>query len=178
MDILQENFIVYKARLEKALKDGKPFNTHNSSIKHATEIIANGFLVSREKIRLLSYKLDLELYGTEQVHKAVRQFLERDGTQLHVLIETDIDTNHPIISLCNEFENKTIIRRVPDDLQTYRHNFMTMDDWGYRFEYDREELVATASFYEESQESVRGALRDWFDITFDAMKSLGSERLN
>ena len=171
----KENFIEYRERLRNALETKAPFNTHNSSIMHATEIIANGFLVSRKQVRLLSYYLDPALYGADYVKDAMRKFLKKQDTKLNILVEQDISQNHPIMALCREFKDRVIIKRVPDKLvATYSHNFMTMDNWGYRFEYNRKKLVATASFNEKSQIEVLKMLKNWFD----SLDKLVEERLN
>lgn len=162
---MMENLITYTERMENALVPKKAFHTYNRDILHALEIIVAGFRHAQKEVNLLSCKLDPKLYGTPRLQAATRSFLEKEGTKLLILVETKIDLDHPMLTLCNEFRDKVEINTVPDKWKAiYKFNFMLVDDFGYRFEYDRENYAALASFYEDDQEEMRSDLKNFFQI--------------
>ena len=172
-----ENLNAYANRLENALTTKTPFHTYNRDILHAAEIVVAGFRHAQHKIWLLSERLDLSLYGNERLLTAVREFLGRPGSELRILVETEIDAKHPIRQLAeNEFPESMKIGLVPDDVKkNYAFNFMIVDDIGYRFEYDREVYEAIASFYEEERIKMVQNLQRMFRVIEKQSENLESK---
>ena len=160
-----KNLIEYAALVDSAFKEKKEFSTYNRDIFHATEVVAGGFRYAKQEINLLSNELDKRLYGSSYITKLVENFLAKQNGKLNILVETDIDLNHPMIQVCKKFPENAVIKRVPDDWQEYyAYNFMTIDDFGYRFEADREELSAIVSLNEADQEETRKNMKRSFEI--------------
>ena len=170
-----ENLNTYADRLESALKSQGPFQTYNRDILHAAEIIVACFRHAERKVCLLSNKLDRNLYGDERLLDAIRLFLKKDGTEFHILVETEIDARHPIRMLADEgYAPKMTIRVVPPKLkEKYPFNFMTVDDFGYRFEYNREVYEAIASFHEEKGKKMVNSLKGIFSTIGEDAVGIG-----
>ena len=159
-----ENLRTYANRLENALAEQTPFHTYNRDILHASQIVVAGFRHAQRSVYLLSNRLDPALYGDEHLLEAVRSFLKKDGAELRILLEAEIDAHHPFRRLAeDEFNGRVKIGIVPEGHQdSYRFNFMIVDDIGYRFEYDREKFEAIASFHEEGQRHMVSKLKNFF----------------
>ena len=115
MNSSTENLIEYVARVNNALEKKEAFSTYNRDIMHATEIVAGGFKYATQEINLLSHELDQRLYGSPYIIELVEDFLDEKNRKLHILVETDIDLDHPMMHVCKKFPNKTVIKRVPDE---------------------------------------------------------------
>ena len=162
---MMENLITYTERMEDALVGKKAFHTYNRDILHAMEIIVAGFRHAQKEVNLLSNKLEPKLYDTLRLKEAARSFLKKEGTELRILVETKIDSDHLMMTLLDEFRDKIKINTVPDKWKKiYNFNFMVVDDFGFRFEYDREKYAAIASFYEDDQKEMRSDLKNFFQI--------------
>ena len=159
-----ENLRTYAERLETALKKQEPFATYNKDILHAAAIVGAGIRHARDEIRILSNKLSPALYGNDDLLASVRNFLEGPSAKLRILVEKDIAEDHPIRPLMGDFPENLKISRVPEEMvEKYEFNFMVVDDFGYRFEGDREKYAATASFHEEEHREMIDGLISFFD---------------
>lgn len=140
----------YEQALDEALRSKKPFTTYNRDITHAAIITRVAFCHAGNKVRLLSHRLDPVLYGTGPLQRSIADFLCREGTSLHILVETDLPGEHPILKLLTDDSRETMkIKKVPPDLaERYPFNYLVVDEIGYRFESDRQEYAAIASFHD------------------------------
>lgn len=162
-----ENLRTYSERIDKELSNKKPFATFNKDISHAAVITCAAFKYASNKVRLLSHRLDRVLYGPGLLNASIATFLEREGATLHILVETDIPDDHPIWNFLKNDrygDGRLQIKRVPPELVgRYTFNYLVVDRFGYRFESDREEYAAIASFHESDSESTIKDLIDFFD---------------
>ncbi len=166
------HFEDYKKRLNAALEKKEEFVTQNHDNMHAVEIIVGAFNHAEKEINILSHKLDLWVYGNDRVEEAMERFLKRDNVKLNIVVETDLPENHPIYGLKDKFEGKISLKIAPQGwVATYAFNYMLMDDFGYRFEYDRNEFRARASFYNEEQEETMKVLKKSFMVLNDISKA-------
>lgn len=149
-----ESLRAYEERLVSSLRSEAPFKTYNKDITHAAVITRVLLQHARHKVRLLSNKLDSALYGTESVKDHIVGFLRKDGTSLHILVEADLSKDHPVRRLVADgscTRERLKIKRVPPALtEKYSFNYLVADEFGYRFENDRREYAAFASFYERA----------------------------
>ena len=158
-----KNIATYSSELRSALEKKESFSTYNRDILHAAEIIILGLLFAEKTIYLLSSKLDSRLYGDPRLHKALKKFLGKEGTKFCVLVEQDLPVDHPIVPYIQDFPGRVSIKRVPQEfVKYYKFNFMVVDNFGYRFEYDREEHIAVASFHEEEEKEFCKELKNFF----------------
>ena len=166
MNSLTENIADYKSRINKALKHGHELSTYNRDIMHAIEVIVGGFNHSSKTINLLSNELDKRIYDAPRILQAIRKFLQKENTELNILLEKDLD-DHPILEVCKEYGDKVTIKRVPDEWQKrYSFNFMTIDDVAYRYEPDRDSFEAIVGVNEKETEKValRTQLTECFQV--------------
>ena len=160
-----ENLIEYAARVNYALEKGEPFSTYNRDIRHASIIVASGFKYAKNVVHLLSNKLDLKLYGKDYITELIEDFLTQRNGKVHILLETDVETDHPVIDVCKRFPKNTTVKRVPNQWQErYAYNFMLIDGIGYRFEADRTSENAIVSFNEDDQKQTRNNMKKCFDV--------------
>ena len=138
-----ESLSDYTRRLERALKQKKPYGVYNRDMSHAKVIVSVAFRHAKKEIRLLSHKLDLELYADSIfLWFEAERFLRSEG-RLTILVETDVPEDHPLRVLARQYKDTVELHRVPDHIvKTYEFNFMLIDNIGYRFESDREKCEA------------------------------------
>lgn len=126
------------------------FGTFNRDISHAAAITRVAFEHANSTVRLLSHKLDRALYGKSFLEDHVAPFLNKEGASLHILVETDVPDGHPIWDFMESGhgEERLTMKRIPPKLvEHYKFNYLVVDDFGFRFEVDREEYAAVASFH-------------------------------
>lgn len=160
-----ENLLEYSVRVNVAMEKGEPFSTYNRDILHASEIVACGFRYAKEEVNLLSNELDLRLYGEDYIARLVEDFVGERNGKLSILVETDVELEHPVLRVCKKFPNNTTVKRVPDQWQKrYDYNFMLIDDIGYRFEANRKSQNAIVSFNQDDQIETRKNMKTCFDV--------------
>ena len=162
-----KDLATYSEELHSELGNERPFRTFNRDISHAAAITCAAFRYAEGTVRLLSHKLDSALYGTRLLKNHVAPFLTKKGASLHILVETDIPDDHPIWDFIENgsYQSQQLkMGRVPSELtQRYQFNYLVVDDFGFRFERDRNEYAAVASFYESDSQSIIADLIDFFD---------------
>ena len=162
----------YYSDLNKALKKGGRFANYNKDMSHATIVVCTAFRHASEKIRLLSHELDRSLYGGVWFLDELQEFLSSGGL-LNVLIESDVEPDHPVMQLAKQTD-KITIKRVPDqEWEKYPFNFMVVDDKGFRFENNRALPEATVVFnYDEVEnfKNIRKEAISWFDNRFNSIE--------
>lgn len=158
--------LAYTNQLEDALKQQKTYSVYNKDLSHAFAIVKTVFLYARVHVRLLSHKLDPSLYGDPDLITSVSTFLEK-GAKLDILIEKEISSEHPMLMLHNKYHDRLAIAVVASDwVSQYKFNFMVVDDFGYRFEHDRSNHMAIASFYDPRRKEMITSLKYVFDHLF------------
>lgn len=136
----------------------------NSSINHAAVITLEAFSCASKSINILTHKLDASCYA-DAVRAAAGAFLADPDHHCKILIEAplwDADGNfewekHPFIVSLSQFTKsdgdkpaRLEIRLVPKEwAQRYKFNFLLLDDYGLRYEPDRAQPAAVATFYPE-----------------------------
>ena len=144
-----ESLSAYAQTLNAALDGGDSYMEFNRDMIHARIVVSLAFKYAEREIWLLSHKLDPVLYASPSFVQEVQNFLARG--KLHILVESDVDEDHPIRVLAKD-SDRVEIRRIPDDVSAkYEFNFMVVDDSGYRFEDDRKEPSAVVVFNEHSE---------------------------
>lgn len=156
----------YSARINKELSNKSPVRAYNRDISHAAVITSAAFRYASAEVRLLSNKLDRALYNENLLENSVAPFLAGKGT-LHILVETDLPSTHPIWGFMKNgsyIHEQLTIKKVPPALvDRYQFNYLVADEFGYRFEADREECAAVASFHESDSVPTIKDLVDFFD---------------
>ena len=161
----------YTRQLERALKRKRPYGVYNRDMSHAKVIVSVAFRHAKS-IRLLSHKLDQELYANPMfLWFEARPFLNRGG-KLTILVESDIAEDHPIRQLAREYSDSVEMLRVPDNVvESYEFNFMLIDDIGYRFESDREECKAFVALHDDGELFSFGRIFNQLEQIFAQLKN-------
>ncbi len=158
-----ENLRQYAHRLDKALAEGKPHSAYNHDIFHAFQIVLAMFKYAKQEVLLLSNKLDLTVFGNPDMLEEMEGFLRNRQGELQILVESDIDKEHPVVQLAGDKSCKISIRQIPqEEVDGYAYNFMVMDQNGFRLEQDRREPVAFAGFNDDNATHVATVLRKKF----------------
>ena len=151
----------YAKSLSDALKANKKHYTYNKDMRHAAVVVCTAFEHAKDEIMLLSNKLDRALYASPWFVDAIDAFIKKGG-KLRVVVETDIEAAHPVISRAKT-PNVEIRRVPPDFFEHYTFNFMVVDDIGYRFESDRESQEALVCFNSDEHVGFLKALKAIFE---------------
>ena len=126
-----------------------------------------GFQYATEEISLLSQKLDPAVYAGSALLNAVKDFLKRQDTKLRILVESDIPDGHPLLEACSG-NPLAEVRKVPvETVALYDCNFMTVDNFGYRYEANRDQYFASVSFYEDGNNISIDHLKQLFGLLFE-----------
>ena len=143
----------YARKLNSALAKRSGYQIFNRDATHAGIVIYLAFLHAEKRIWLLSNKLDGLIYSTPWLLEAVERFLNREGSEMRILLETDVCGEHPLLRLIGKnFPERVTVGKVPEkEVSNYGYNFLVVDDRGYRFEPDRNEFRALVAFDEEDE---------------------------
>ena len=149
---MPDSLYEYAQRLKNALSNDTQFAAYNKDMRHASVVVCLAFEYAKETVWLLSNKLDRELYGSKWFLQSARKFVGQENSTLEILVESDLESGHPVAQLAAEHRDKVTIKRVPDELlDDYGYNCMVIDRKGYRFEKDRAEPQAVVFFNDESE---------------------------
>lgn len=110
------NLREYALALHKALRWNKPFVGYDKDIGHAHVIVSLAFAHAKKTILLLSNRLDPELYEEDDFLDEAKSYLARRGTELHVLVESEIDPQHKPLDLLRKHRDKVTLKHVPSDV--------------------------------------------------------------
>jgi hypothetical protein len=123
---------------------------YNRSAEHAAIIVEHLFRAAKERVMIVSSRLDTKVYGVPEVIDAATSFLNNNpSARIDVLIETDVDSEaHPWLSALRAVDkNRVSVTRLPSTLVArYKYNFAVADGRHYRIEQDREKFDAFAQF--------------------------------
>ena len=150
-------------------RDGSPI--YNRSIEHAAIVVEQLFANANSNVNLLTGKLEARVYGGEQVREQAALFLAHPSRNLRILIEDKdaVTMQHPFFKQFQSLDNVQVCP-VHDHLQKlYKFHFMVTDNNCYRFESDKGDSAAVASF---GAEAVATNLRGVFDSIWNAVKTV------
>lgn len=154
----------YRQLVSRVIRERTGTPIVNGSADHAAVIIQECFNNARGHIRLLSNRLDPDCYADDAVRNSVQAFLAHPAHRLDILVESgQWDPNneyqwelHPFVRTIlpfatrNQGDNRppqVRLNIVPAALsEKYGFNFLTLDNYGYRFETDRKVPTAVAAF--------------------------------
>ena len=92
----------YARALDSALKWKRAYSAYNRDMVHAKIVVTAAFRGAREKIRLLSHRLDRDLYASQSFIDEANDFVGRRGGQVDILVESDIPEDHPLQVLARQ----------------------------------------------------------------------------
>ena len=122
------------------VKDGKP--VFNGSIEHAAILLSRMFKVAQNNIRILSRSLNPKVYSKD-IALEMQTFLNRGG-QIRIIIEDDTKfKDHPIAHLTEDCEIRKLHQEIANKIP---YHMTVIDDFGYRFEGDKNLPQAIAAF--------------------------------
>ena len=161
----------YARALDSALKWKRAHSAYNRDMVHAKIVVTAAFRGAREKIRLLSHRLDRDLYATQSLIDEATDFVVRRRGQVDILVESDVPEDHPLQVLARQHPGSVTISRVPDEtVEEYDFNFMIIDKIGYRFEGDREKYKALVVVHERKSDLFNDSM-EMLDKIFTSLKS-------
>jgi len=106
-------------------------------------------------LQIYSPHLDHFLFDAPQVVDALSAFVRRGApAKLHVLIHTSsliVGRGHRLLELARRMDSKIEIRRVPDELASDAHTYVTWDHRGYWLMPDYREYDGLSNLYDPVQ---------------------------
>ena len=161
----------YARALDSALKWKRAYSAYNRDMVHAKIVVTAAFRGAREKIRLLSHRLDRDLYASQSFIYEANDFVGRRGGQVDILVESDVPEDHPLQVLARQHPRRVTISRVPDEtVERYGFNFMIIDEIGYRFEGDREHHKALVVVHDRKSDLFNDNM-EMLDNIYSSLKS-------
>jgi hypothetical protein len=143
----------YSERVMRAAAEriGEP--VFNGSIDHARVIAAAMFKHARKTVDIFSCDLNARVYGPDNVLDEAEFFLANKEHRVRILLEKMPDTadqHHPFFKRFAGYSN--IKTRIIDKQMSDRITFhlMVADDDCYRFEQDKKNVAAIASWGDRS----------------------------
>lgn len=144
-----------------SVRDGTP--VYNASIDHAAIIVGEMFAHAREDIRLFTGRFNEAVYGTPQVREQAMAFLSDPTHKVHILIEDEVEDRalrqHPFFQESGNQVNLEV-RRLKRGVYDTNFHMMLMDGESYRFEPNKDQPEAVATF---GDKKTTGHLVDIFD---------------
>jgi hypothetical protein len=149
----------YRKMLDDLMRSERDVIISNGSAEHATPLIAKLFESANQKVKILSGCLNSEIYSKDEVVNAAGSFLLHDGAFMSIIIEGIEDNDIPaLISGSESFIGKIRSRfgrdllskisvfKGSDEIKKLPFHFMLVDDKAFRFEPNKKEHAALASF--------------------------------
>jgi predicted GNAT family N-acyltransferase len=121
------------ANRDATVDDSRPyrlvqFNTERDCRTAAGNLLAG----ARRTVMLLSASLDHRVFGSDACLASISAFARRSRhTQFLILVEDAkaiAAGAHPLLELARRLPSKVVIRRLPDDREPQKSNFMVVDD--------------------------------------------------
>lgn len=149
------SLVSYHEQVREAIarRSGEPLL--NSTLDHASLIVQEALSAGDDHVHILSSRLDTSCYAKPGLIAAAKAFLAGKNHHLRILVEAqDFEwVEHPLINELRDQKGDAEhgglwLRVVPTAWSSgYNFNFMLLDDFGFRFEADRQSPAAVASFY-------------------------------
>ncbi len=139
----------YIERVMRAAAERKGEPVFNGSIDHARVIATAMFKHARKSVDIFSCDLNARVYGPDSVLDEAELFLAKKDHKVRILLEKfsdGSDNQHPFFKRFSGYPNietKVLDRGLAD---TINFHLMVADDDCYRFEQDKHNVAAIASW--------------------------------
>ena len=139
----------YREEVKEAITtmDGRP--VYNRSLEHAAIIVEEMFALAKNEIKLFTGRLNADVYGIPSVVGWAMEFLTGSDHKVRILIEEQVDEEelqkHPFIRNTSRFDSLEV-RRLIVGMYDPSFHMMLVDDHSYRFEPDKKQPEAVATF--------------------------------
>lgn len=153
LDLNTDDLRAYREYVQRVSRGNEPSEMIlNRSPAHAAVVIEALFMQSRDRVLIVTEKLNGGVYGTTLVIEAAKEFLTR-STETRI----DILTECPIDQVCRPFmealrttaHDRVSIQQISEPiLSTLRFNFAVGDGQHFRFEQDKTLTEAIVQFRE------------------------------
>ena len=151
-----------KVREAVAARDGRP--VYNRSLEHAAIIIEEMFALAKSEVKLFTGRLNPDVYGVPSVIGKAEDFLADPNHKMRILVEEQIDKeslqSNPFIIGTSRLDNLEV-RCLKPGKHDPRFHMMLVDGHSYRFEPDKTQFEAVATF---GDRDTTGHLNRLFDI--------------
>ena len=158
----------YREEVKEAISamDGRP--VYNRSLEHAAVIIEEMFALAKKEVKLFTGELNANAYGLPPVRSSAAKFMADRNGKVRILIENQIAVEdlrkNPFIQHMPESASLEV-RRLRTDEYDPEFHMMLADDRSYRFEPNKKEHAAVATF---GDEETTGHLGKLFETLWNA----------
>lgn len=163
----------YRDKIDQAIRAMSGETILNGSPAHASIIIERMFAHAQECVLILTRRFDPRIYGSTEAVEQAGLYLGGSGRKCRILIEEFDQSsfeNHPFaqkLAPYLEAGNLEIRALKPAIAEIVNVNFSVMDNRGFRFEQDKKEAVAVASFGDNAEAFV-SSLQGLFSSLWDS----------
>lgn len=140
----------------------------NGSEAHAAIIIERMFANAKTDMRILTQRLDPEIYANEEVLLQAESFAANPNSDTRILVENISDGSlaiHDMGKLAAALPNIEIRRIKKETSEKLEFNYSIMDSRVYRFEPDKNKVNATVR---RDDESFAKDAANYFDALWEA----------
>jgi hypothetical protein len=139
----------YRSHINRLVSEMAGETVLNGSHAHAAIIVERMFANAKSEMSILTRNFDSRIYGAKETVEQAELFLGNPDRKANIIIE-NLDSvaleRHPFWKRLNDYPNLTFYHLKPELSHSIKVNFSVMDNNGYRFEKDKTEPVAIASF--------------------------------
>jgi hypothetical protein len=139
----------YRSHINRLVAEMSGETVLNGSHAHAAIIVERMFANAKNEMAIITRNFDPRIYGAGDTVDEAELFLGNPSRTARVVIENCDDEaleRHPFWRRLHAYPNLKFYKLDPTVSQALKVNFSVMDDNGYRFEKDKTEPVAIASF--------------------------------
>lgn len=147
---------MYRANVKLMAREGSDAYIPNGNEVHAAAIYEGMFNNVKEKIQIFCNNLDGNVFDRPEVITAFENCLKKN-VQVNIVTQESVNETSPFVKTFNNLKKQnasysmSLTTVSPDSqLASLKENFTIGDDKMFRFEADRNECKATASFNQPS----------------------------
>lgn len=165
----------YRSHIDRLIREMNAETVLNGSSAHASIIIERMFANAAGRVSILSRRFDPRIYGSSEAIEQAELLLGDSNRSIDIILETaeaDDLATHPFflkLGRYTERGNLTVRKLTSVMANANQINFAIMDDNGYRFERDKTQAVAVASF---GDKKFTESLRQFYDTLWEMSTTL------
>ena len=165
----------YFERVMRVAAERKGEPIFNGSIDHARVIATAMFKHARRSVDIFSGDLNARVYGPDQVIDEAELFLANKGHEVRILLESIPDSanqQHPFFKAFANYPNVKTRALRKDLSDKIEFHLMVADDDCYRFEQDKKNVAAIASWgHKEGGENLKRVFETLWKLGTDVPTS-------
>ena len=147
----------YRALVRRALYERNKLPVLNGTVDHAVILFEEMLLHADQYFALYTTRLNPDIYGSKAVVDAASLFLAHDKANFEIVFDEDISSSaahdNALIAVLGQKTAATVSAFIAPTARAdaIPFHFAILDNWGFRFEPDKNENSAIAVFGDEEK---------------------------